>query len=80
MFGHKNVRAVLIATTSEERAINFQKMASQLPQGKGLFWFGVYQKQATEGVPSTVFNPDTVFSKMWKGVDGKEHSLILPAS
>ena len=76
MFCHETVRAILIATTSEERAVNFQKMASQLPQGKGLFWFGVYKKQATEGVPLTVFTPETIFDKIWKGVNGEQYSLI----
>jgi len=78
MFGHKTVRAVLIATTTEGRALGFRDLAAKLPHGKGLFWFGTYQQNNADGLPITTFNPDTVLNSVWHGADGQIHSLIPP--
>lgn len=78
VYGHDPLRAVLIATTSPERAERFREYAMTLPHGRRLFWFGCYETKDTRGRPMSDFSTDTIFSPMWTDTDGELHSLIPP--
>lgn len=80
VFGHKQVRAILFCTTTDQRARGFRDMAAQLPHGRGLFWFTPYQQNNADGLPITTFYPDTVLKPIWHGADGQTHSLIPPGA
>gem|GEM_PF-2111346 len=80
VFGHKNVRAILFCTTTDQRARGFRDMAAHLPHGRGLFWFTTYQQNNADGLPITTFYPDTVLKPIWHGADGQTHSLIPPGA
>jgi hypothetical protein len=80
VYGHRQVRAVLFCTTTDARARGFRDLAAQLPNGRGLFWFGTYQQNNSEGLPISAFHPSTVLGSIWHGADSKEHSLIPPGA
>lgn len=75
-FGHERVRAVLIATTTAQRAENFRALAAELPHGRNLFLFTGYERRPSAGPPETIFTPDTITTPLWFDVDGQPHSLI----
>jgi hypothetical protein len=77
--GHDRLRAVLVMTTSDERAENLRKLAKSLPYGKHLFWFGSYQHPNRRRDFDTVFTPETVFSPMWRSAGDEELHCILPS-
>jgi hypothetical protein len=76
---HQHLRAVLIMTTSDERADNLRELARALPYGKHLFWFGAYQRRDRRRDFDTVFTPETVFSPMWRSAGDEELHSILPS-
>jgi hypothetical protein len=78
-FGHRHLRAVLLMTTSKERADNLRELAMSLPYGKHLFWFGTYQSPDRRRDFDTVFTPETVFSPMWRSAGDEERHSILPS-
>jgi hypothetical protein len=68
VYGHRRVRAVLLATTSTDRAENFRVLAaSALKHGRGLFWFGAYDRLTAENI----------LREPWRTVDDRVR-LILP--
>lgn len=75
IFGHDQLRAVLICTTSEERAENFRQLAEQLPHGRNLFWFTSYKKEKDEGLSVSRFTPDMILESIWTDWEGKPQSL-----
>jgi hypothetical protein len=77
--GQSRLRAVLIMTTSEERAANLRELARTLPYGKHLFWFGAYQSPDRRRDYDTVFTPETIFSPMWRSAGDEELHSILPS-
>ena len=80
VYGHQRVRTVLIATTNQERAERFQKLAATLPYGRRLFWFASYDNVECTGVPITSLSPDTILDRRWIDGEGDEYTLASPVS
>ncbi len=68
-FGHNHVRAVLFVTTTEKRARHFQQLASQLPYGHNLFWFGSYEQTKS---PASHKTPNEI---VWLDGHGNKRQL-----
>ena len=75
VFGHERIRAVLILTTSPERAEHFRQLAAELPHGRSLFWFGAYQPPPP-GRLLPVITATHLRSPMWRTTAGEAISLI----
>ena len=73
VYGHKTVRAVLIATTSQSRALRLRDLAAELPFCRGLFWFGTYDAHSGN---SQAFTHEHVLDQVWHGADGNEHTIL----
>lgn len=69
-YGHKRLRAVLIATTSAPRADRFRLLAENLKHGRLLFWFGAYQIPGPAREPKSAFTPETVLGRLWTTAEG----------
>jgi len=80
VFGQRIVRAVLVATTSPERAEGLRTRAATLPHGRGLFWFGSFNDTSRQGVPITSFAPSTILTAPWRDANGETHTLIHAAA
>lgn len=82
VYGHERVRAVLIATTSAERAEHFRQLAAALVHGRGLFWFGVYGEPDAEGIWRSTFTPERILTLPWTTVLPGPRTLLdaLPKS
>jgi hypothetical protein len=76
VFGHRHLRAVLIATTSEERADRLRTLADRmLVDGRHFFWFGAFDDRAILG-----WTPENVLGPIWRRTDGKVMSILPPTS
>lgn len=79
-FGHEQLRAVIIATTSAQRAEHFRQLAAGLAHGRQLFWFGVAEEKDQAGQPLSTLTPDTILGHRWTAVDGQLLSFIPPGA
>lgn len=75
LYGHERVRAVLIATTSSERAEHLRSLARALPYGRKLFAFAAYEERDAEGRVVPSLTPARVLSFAWTTVDGATMTL-----
>ena len=71
LYGHERVRAVLIATTTHERAEHFRSLAKSLPHGRKLFAFGAYEDRDAEGRAKPRFVPGRLLDLDWTTVEGE---------
>lgn len=74
-FGHDHVRAVLILTTSPERAERFRQLAARLPYGQRLFWFGAYTPSGA-GTLKPAIDPRATAEKEWTTTDHRAVALL----
>ncbi|MFA5763066.1 MAG: replication-relaxation family protein [Bacilli bacterium] len=74
-YGHDHVRAVIVATTSCNRADNLRELARTLVHGRRLFWFGAYQTKDADGRNVSTINKDTILAKRWDMIDSESLSL-----
>lgn len=79
VYGHETLRAVLFCTTTATRAEHFRQLAAQLPHGKNLFWFCAYEAAKTQGIPMTIFTPQTILTSIFRDVHGSVQSLLPPS-
>lgn len=42
VYKHRRVRAVILATATDARALSLQRLVASLPRGRQLFWTGRY--------------------------------------
>lgn len=75
-FGIERLRAVLIATTSTERAEHFRRLAEKLTYGRNLFWFGVYERKDVEGRSHSTFTPEQILTHPWLMVNQGTVTLL----
>lgn len=75
-FGIERLRAVLIATTSNDRAENLRRLTVKLTHGRNLFWFGVYEERRHDGRCHSIFAPQTVLMLPWQTVDTGSLTLL----
>lgn len=80
VFGQGIVRAVLVATTSPERAEGLRARAAALPYARGLFWFGSFGDTTRDRVPATSFTPSSILTTPWLDANGQVHTLIHAAA
>ncbi len=80
VYGDVPLRAVLIVTTSEERAEHFRVLADNLPHGRRLFWFGAYEAPEQDGRRVPSFTAEDVLARRWRSAEGEAHSLLDVAS
>lgn len=71
LYGHDRVRAVLIATTSEERTEHLRALAKSLPHGRKLFAFASYESKDAEGRTVPRFTAASILDLSWRTVDGE---------
>lgn len=71
LYGHDRVRAILIATTSEERSENLRALAKSLPHGRKLFAFASYESKDAEGRAVPRFTAASILDLPWRTVDGE---------
>ncbi|MBI2373871.1 MAG: replication-relaxation family protein [Deltaproteobacteria bacterium] len=76
-FGHRVVRAVLIATTTKARSETFRALAAKLPGSRRLFWFGSFRAEVIGGV-SVSSLLSTGSSPIWKDAEGSTFSIVPP--
>lgn len=77
-YGHDRVRAVLFATTSDVRAKHLQRLATKLPHGRRLFWFGAYQAKDRAGRLGSRFTAAEILTLPWRAADGASLTLFQP--
>lgn len=77
VYGLKRVRAVLILTTSSDRAVRLVALASALPHGRQLFWATGYERRTSFGMS---FSPGSVLAPMFVDCTGQHHCLHSPTT
>lgn len=77
-FGHERLRAVVFATTSEERSDRLRAVARRLVHGRHLFWFGSYEEKQRDGTRRSTLAPESIFAARWRTVDDELRSLLPP--
>jgi len=77
-FGHERLRAVIFATTSDDRSDRLRAVARPLVHGRHLFWFGSYEAKQRDGNRQSTLAPESIFSPRWRTVDGVLRSLLPP--
>ncbi|MFA5127781.1 MAG: replication-relaxation family protein [Patescibacteria group bacterium] len=75
VYGHDHLRAVIIATTSGNRADNLRELAKSLTNGRRLFWFGSFQTKGEDGSNISTITRDTILAKKWMTADGELLSI-----
>ena len=78
VFGHDQVRAVLVVTTSPTRVEHLRALAASLPHGRRLFWFTCYEEVRSIGVPVTSFTASNVLSPIWRTAIDELPLSLLP--
>lgn len=81
LYGHKRLRAVLIATPTARRAETLRALARELPHARSLFWFGAFEEASELGPFATRFQPGSVLDLEWRTAEGELHTqreLVAP--
>jgi hypothetical protein len=78
LYGHDQLRAVLFLTTSLERAERFRTLATKLPHGRRLFWFGCYTATGESGRDLPGVTPENVLDARWRSTEGTTLSFLSP--
>ena len=73
VYGLERLRAVLIVTTSPDRAKRLASLAATLPHGRNLFWATDYERKTGFGMS---FDPSTTFEPRFVDHSGGAHALI----
>lgn len=71
LYGHERIRAVLVLTTSDQRAEQLRRAAERLTHGRQLFWFGSYAESERGKKITFTLTPDTILERRWHTIDGE---------
>lgn len=75
VFGHEHIRAVLILTTSNDRAERLRQLMANLRHGRNLFWFGVCTPRPPGSLAPAAI-AEHLTSPMWRNLDGQSVAII----
>lgn len=80
LYGHDRLRAVLFLTTSPERAERLRALATALPHGRRLFWFGAYGAPGPGGRLVPALSSTSVLDRRWTDADGARVGFLDEAA